>query len=210
MRTAIAAACIVLALAAGCSLLNPDGGKFKPEGTKFTLDPGIQTTAITGSDTGYSRFGLFPVEIRGRSTTGQAVFDTLVGGLFFVSLNSETQHIVVIKPQVVSFGAAETSLVIGGFCCNPELDAPGAEDGFEIGPVTDNADLRKIVDICADRNVTYSTVTVQMAVWQVTDGDGLTAAMEDSLHDLPPDSSLLYGRPCLPDIKVLKPLRPGR
>jgi hypothetical protein len=210
MRTAIAAACIVLALAAGCSLLNPDGGKFKPKGTPFALNPDIQVTSIVGSDTGYSRFGNYPLEIHGLSQTGNQATDTLVGGLFLVSLDIQTQHIVIIKPQVVSFGAAETSLVIGGFCCNPELDAPEAEDDFEIGPVTDNADLQKIVDICADRDVTYSGFTVQMAVWQVTDGDGLTAAMEDSLRDLPPDSSLWGGGPSLPGIRELKSLRPGR
>lgn len=191
MRISLAAAGAALALVAGCSLFDTGTGAFEPEGTAFTLDPDIEVAGLTGSDTGFSRYGLYPVEIRGRSRSGQDAVDTLVGGLFFVSQDRKVQHIVIVKSQELRFGAAETCHVIGGFCCNPELDAPESGDAFEIGPVTDNPDLRKIVDICADRLITFSGLTVQLAVWQVTDGDGLTAAMEDSLRNLPPDSTLL-------------------
>lgn len=191
-----------------CSLFDTDK-EFEPKGTAFALDPGIAISALYGSDTGYSRVGFFNVELRGRSTTGQVIVETLPGGLFFLPGSDETQNLIIIKRQIVSFGAAETAYVIGSFCCNSGLHAPGSEDAFTIGPVTDNADLKRIIDICADRDITWHAYLVQSAVWQVTDGPGLTQRMEDSLRAMPPDT-LKVGRAPRPDIRQLKRGRQGR
>jgi hypothetical protein len=191
-----------------CSLFNTDK-EFRPRGTAFALDPGVAVSALYGSDTGYSRVGFFNVELRGRSITGGVVVETLPGGLFFIPGSDETQNLIVIKPQVINFGATETTWVIGCFCCNSGLDAPGSEDAFTIGPVTDNADLKRIVAICADRDIAWHTVLVQTAVWQVTDGSGLTQGMEDSLRAIPVDT-LKLGRAPLPDVERLKQTWRGR
>ncbi len=192
----------LLLLSAGCNPFQQDK-EFKPKGTPFTLNPAITVTALYGSDTGYSRHGFFNLELRGRATT--IVIETLPGGLFFIPKNKETQNLIVIKPQVFLFSTVETTYVIGAFCCNAGLHAPDASDDYTIGPVTDNPDLRKIVNICADRDLTFHGFLVQEAVWQVTDGDGLTPGMEDSLRNLlPPDTSRLPEPTSLP----LRPLKP--
>uniref|UniRef100_A0A7C4GDG3 Uncharacterized protein n=1 Tax=candidate division WOR-3 bacterium TaxID=2052148 RepID=A0A7C4GDG3_UNCW3 len=211
MKALAAVFAALLALNSGCNLLNQDD-EFKPRGTPFTLNPDITVSALLGSDTGYSPVGMFNAEMRGRSRTGQIVEETLVGGLFFIPGTKGVQNLIIIKPQIVRFGPAETTYVIGCFCCNSSLSAPDPADRFTIGPVTDNADLRKIVNICADRDITFHTSLVQDAVWQVTDGSGLTRAMEDSLRAMPPDTLRTCGKkptgvgPALPrpDIRRLK------
>lgn len=206
LRALALALCILspalVLLVSSCSLINRDR-EFKPKGASFALNPGITVSALYGSDTGYSRVGFFNVELRGRSATGQVIVETLPGGLFFIPGSDKTQNLIVIRPQIISFGATETTWVIGSFCCNSGLHTPDGDDVFAIGPVTDNADLKKIIDIVADRDITWYSYLVQSAVWQVTDGTGLTPNTEDSLRNLPPDTTRLDRAP-LPDLGQLK------
>jgi len=182
---------VVLALVAGCNPFGTTKTEFAPHGTPFTLNPNIAVSRIDGDFSSYNPNGLFQLSLYARSLSGVVEGDTLVAGLFLVSKTDSVQHMIFVKPWVISVGTIDTVIALGCYCCNSGLHAPDSVDAYEIGPVTDNAKLKRIIDIVRDKDVTSDLVTVQTAVWQVTDNGELTQDMIDQLNALPPDTSHL-------------------
>jgi hypothetical protein len=99
------------------------------------------------------------------------------------------------QPIVVPAGH-DTLITIGAFCCNEGRDPPDDADTFAVGPITDIAELQEIISITRFKRLNATNVLmVQNAIWSVTDGDGLTQVMIDSLNRLPNDS--VVGSPAI-------------
>jgi|GEM_PF-549208 len=182
----------VLVLGAALLTCLPIGNPgFEPTGTPFHLKATVRMVKLTGSRTGYNPTGLFSMDFTGQSLTADTTSDTLPAGLVLRSLSQPVQHMIIVKdqPLVVSAGH-DTLITIGTFCCNEGRNPPTDTDYFEIGPITDNTELQQIYSITRFKELNSSNVlTVQNAVWAVTDGDGLTQAMLDSLNNLPNDTT---------------------
>jgi hypothetical protein len=182
---------VVLALVAGCNSFGTQETEFTPHGTTFTLNPNIAVSRGDGNFCSYNPNGLFQLSLYARSLSGVVEGDTLVAGLFLVSKSDSVQHMLLVKPWAINVGTTDTVIALGCYCCNSGLHAPESVDTYEIGPVTDNAKLKQIIDIVRDKDVTSDVITVQTAVWQVTDNGELTQDMIDQLNALPPDTSHL-------------------
>ncbi len=105
--------------------------------------------------------------------------------------NQETQHLLSLKDQTVAAAAQTTKTLLGTFCCNKYRNIPDAGDTFDLGPITDNAELQRIASIVKHKDISNSSHMwmVQRAVQMVTDSTGLTQAYIDSLNALPPEKS---------------------
>ncbi|MEO0079136.1 MAG: hypothetical protein ABIK44_00465 [candidate division WOR-3 bacterium] len=187
------AAFTVLLVLACDELLPPDGG-LEPTGTPFTLHPGIAVIAIAGSVRNFSPNGQFALDMTIRSKTSSSVSDTLPAGLLLVSTKRQVQHMVLLKPHIITAGSSATLVVLGTFCCNEFREIPNANDSFALGPITDNAGLNQIIAIIRHKNISNDLGMVQRAVWMVTDSTGLTQAYIDSLNALPADTLMIPGR----------------
>jgi len=174
-------------LLGACSLFGPK--EFKPTGTPFTLGSSITVTSFNGEPPGWDPRGLFALGLTIRSATGDTVLDTLPAGLFLVPGSNEVQNIILLKPFIIRALPGDTAWTIAGFCCNSGLHAPGGEDGFDFGPVTDNALFEQLIGIVADKDYTSALVTVQQAVWDITDNGRLSQTWVDQLNALPPDTT---------------------
>jgi hypothetical protein len=147
-----------------CDMLPTD--EFEPTGTQFALNSNINVISITGDPD---------------------LSDVLPAGLLLVRRNSQTQHLLFLKDQAVTANVLTTKTLLGAFCCNKYRNIPDAGDTFDLGPITDNADLQQVISIVENKNISgYNDMwMVQRAVQMVTDSTGLTQAYIDSLNALP-------------------------
>jgi hypothetical protein len=181
-RAALALTLLFLA----CDMLPTD--EFEPTGTQFTLNSDINVVSITG-DPDLSDMGPMTIAFNAVSRTSSTETALLPAGLLLVRRNSETQHLLFLKDQAIAAQTSPTKTLVGTFCCNKYRNIPDAGDTFDLGPVTDNAELLRIVGIVKTKDISNSSNLwmVQRAVQMVTDSTGLTQAYVDSLNALPPE-----------------------
>jgi hypothetical protein len=183
-RGAIALALLFLA----CDML--PNGEFEPTGSQFSINPNINVISITG-DPHTNDMGPMTIAIRDSSRTSSTESAVLPAGLLLVRRNNQTQHLLFLKDQTITAQVSPTTTLVGTFCCNKHRNIPDAGDTFNLGPMTDNADLQQIVGIVKHKDGSNSSDMwmVQRAVQMVTDSTGLTQAYIDSLNALPPDTT---------------------
>jgi len=180
LRGALALALLFLA----CDLLPTD--EFQPSGTQFSLNSNIYVFSITG-DPDLNDMGPMTIAIKDSSRTSSTESAVLPAGLLLVRRNNQTQHLLFLKDQTVTAQVSPTKTLFGTFCCNKHRNIPDAGDTFELGPITDNAELLQIVGIVKNKDISNSSNMwmVQRAVQMVTDSTGLTQDYIDSLNALP-------------------------
>ena len=176
----------VLLLTGGCDDFLPDED-FKPTGTPFSLNPGLALVNITGGQQPLPT-GTYTIDMTCQATGGAPVSQSFPAGLQFISTQRRVQHVIMLKPQTAEFGTDETRSSLGVFCGNRYRRTPDRLDTFELGPVTDNRELREIAELVRDRSITAGIWMVQRAVWMVTDSTGLNQAYRDSLAALPSET----------------------
>jgi len=184
VRSATALALLFFA----CDLLPTN--EFEPTGTQFSINPDINVVSITGDpDINYK--GPMTVAFRAVSRTSSTESDVLPAGLLLVRRNNQTQHLLFLKDQPVTAQTSTTKTLLGTFCCNRDRDLPDSGHTFDLGPVTDNPELRQIVSLVKNKDVSNGSNMwmVQRAVQMVTDSTGLTQAYIDSINALPADTT---------------------
>jgi hypothetical protein len=180
-------ACLVALLALlACDVLEPDDGLTDLTGDTFTLNPNINVVAITGNP-GLSPNGPFTLGMTVSSKSSNVETDVLPAGLFLRRRQKSTQHMLLLKPHPVTTGTGTKTELLGTFCCNKHRPSPDLGDTFDLGPVTNNAGLRQILNLVADKDISdaMNMHMVQRAVYMVTDSTGLTPEYIDSLQALP-------------------------
>jgi len=173
-----------LALLLGACRQADDTG-FEFTGTPFAPDTGIAVTGITGSDES-PRTGWLAVDVSTGTDRAGRTLD-LPAGLFLLARSSGAQPAVVLVRQSPPVDSGAGTVLVDCYCCDIDLDVPGTGDSLEFGNVTDNADLLRIIDIIAlkDLSTGHAQDLVQAAVWQVTEENALPASYVDSLAALP-------------------------
>jgi hypothetical protein len=163
-------------------------GDFQPSGTQFNLNSGINVIRISGSVSGWDASAPYAVDFTDSSLTGNSQSDVLPAGLFLVSNSSNYQHLLIVRDYPVTAQAGyDTTLVIGVYCCNSDRHFPDDSATYKIGPTTDNSLLQQVVAITRHKQITDASQTsiVQDAVTSITDGNGLSQSLIDSLNSLP-------------------------
>jgi hypothetical protein len=173
-------------LALSCDILPVD--EFTPTGSQFNINSNIDVVSITG-DPDLSPNGPFTLGLTVKSKTAGSETDVLPAGLLLKRRVNNTQHMLLLKPHNVTAGSSNTIVLLGTFCCNRNRPSPDQGDTFDIGPVTDNSDLNRIVNLVAGKDISNGSDMwmVQRAVYMVTDSTGLPQAYIDSINALPPE-----------------------
>ncbi len=184
---------LIVALAAmlvvaGCGLFDRKPKEFEPRGTPFTLKPTVPLLRVTGAApyTNFNGWTTLGFEVRGDTAPW---VETLPAGLFFLAKSKEVQNIILLKRHIIRGVPYDTVLPIGGFCINPTRGVPGAGDTFELGPVTDHAEMRRLITAVADKDIRCVALGwLQLAVWEVVEDGKLADHWLDSISRLPPDT----------------------
>jgi hypothetical protein len=184
LRGAIALVLLFLA----CDFL--PNGEFEPTGTQFNVNSNIDVISITGNPD-LSPNGPFTLGMTIVSKTSSTENDVLPAGLLLKRRVNNTQHMLLLKPHAISAGTSNSVALLGTFCCNKFRASPDVGDTFDIGPITDNTDLKQLVNLVQHKDVSHPTDMwmVQRAVYMVTDSTGLTQAYIDSINALPADTT---------------------
>ena len=190
-----------LILAAACGGDSSTGPKppalpfDRPTGTPFTLPTGVTTVGVLkgpdASCAAATRVGfsvqLVEVCVTLHNSTTSTVMTTFPPGIVLISKSNEVQNGTQVQPIVVPVRAgSDTTVVLELYCVNLTRHATAPGDEYTLGVVSDNAGLREIVNILANKVIDESSVsTVQDAIWEVSDGDGLTSVTRTDLQSLP-------------------------
>ena len=164
-------------------------------------------TAISIGDFGGLPGGAFTVCLYLQNTTGQTITIQFPQELLIFSNTIHTQNGVIISLGTITIPAHSEKVVIAGaFCINLQRSVPdlhtdqGNLQAFSFGPATVPAQLKEISDILKPKNITYKSITtpggsvdptrmakltiIQSAIWDATDGEGITAETKDALRSI--------------------------
>lgn len=185
---------LVLVFSPTCDFLRTNQD-FEPTGAPYYLNPNIELVRIRESKTRYNPAGAFSLDFIARSKSMNTETITLPAGLFFLAANKKIQNTIIVKDYQISVTSVVDTFTIGVFSVNEFKDLPGDSDFYTIGPITNNPDLIRIIDIVKHKSLNASNVlTVQRAIYQVTSDDSLSPAMVESLNMLPPESNFFSRR----------------
>jgi hypothetical protein len=168
-----------------------------PEGTPFSLPEGIVLEKMRFSDTCYEQ------NWRNRSGIGRGVYFcmTLTNTtnqprpvrlppyIIFISKTVKVQNGILLFPYEYMVPARLTvTFLVEAFCLNKQRDPARWGDEFKLGPVSDNAELKKVAAALAGKeqvlqitgfedNASFAKkvndqTTVCKAIWEITEGSG--------------------------------------
>ncbi len=170
----------------------------QPTGTAFALPAGVTvegkmfgsgpTGACAGLDPVSTSLDFVAVCMTLHNTTDADTTVVLPAGLVLIAKDTEVQNGTQVVPISIRIApGSDTTIVYSLFCVNQHRLPSGEEDEFTFGPVSDNAGLGEIITLVKDKDVTTSDAAdvIQWAIWEVSDGGGLTADTRDQLTALP-------------------------
>lgn len=105
-----------------------------------------------------------------------------------VTANGGVTPVLEIPPPPTGAAAGSTvEFTLSGYCLNLSRDVPDEDYPYGTGVITSDPGLRLILAAIAGKNL-YLSVSrsfIQDALWNYTDGDGLTQELLDELAALP-------------------------
>ncbi len=173
---------LILLLFFGCDNLFPPED-YQPSGSPFSLNSGIDCLGIMSSDTLYSPSGAFTLELRVKASSEK--MDTLPAGLFFLSSEKSKKDMIIVKNFPINAFPSERVYTLPVFGVQRRREIPAATN-YLFGPVTDDPDLQRIIEILKKKRIEGRNVSlVQSAIYRLTDGEELTPGLLDTLNSLP-------------------------
>lgn len=200
MKALLCAACV--AVMVGCGL----GQTHQPikglgasteaiQGAPYTLPAGVTLQGNLGGLGSGSKCGDDPhvgsgtdVRVCGEFQNGNAepTEVPIPCGLTLVSENSGVQHgVFVQKATFVLAANISRKQGLDGYCGNLERDPSSDGDVFRFGPVVDDPQIKELCELLEDKTIDAEDVpAVQDALWDITDGEGLTDESRALLQSL--------------------------
>lgn len=140
----------------------------------------------------------FCITLRNTKTNGPVIIP-FPPQLVFQSSSQLYQNVLCINIGAITLAAGETRTIVAqGYCINKGRHVPQTFDeatgdflGYSFGPSTIPAPLQELADILQSKHITMATVlkadgtidntkiakytVIQKAIWEITDGEGLSA-----------------------------------
>lgn len=165
--------------------------KKPPKGKKLALPDAVKvqgslrgapsTGTPVGSGVGHVDVGLKLAGGNGATTV------TLPAGTMMTSKREDVQHGVLV--QAVVFGVpanTTTHWILRMYCANKTRSPAGEDAEFDLGPVASDPVLDHLFRLLEPKEIPEDMVElVQQAVWEITDGNGLTPETTSKLSALP-------------------------
>lgn len=188
-------ALVSLAILAGvCEKVPERGwerGFFRPiEETNrpWNLPVGLSLRSCVGADDEDTMVSLLPLVAKVFNETGKRMTTTLPAGLVFEPGNYEYQYMIILQPFVVTVPPdMDTTVVLPTFCCNEDLDEPDDESNYTIHSQEWEVEMNEFVNLLKGKRLVgfHTLELVQAALFEITDGNGLTDSMRTKLAGLP-------------------------
>jgi len=192
MRTVLFAVPALLVLAAGVCQKVPERqwerGFFEPIGGRpYRLPPGLDLVSCYGYDDEIPA-SFLPLEMVLHNATAQSVSATLPAGLVFEPNDIEYQYMMLLQPFTFAVPAgADTALLLPTYCCNFDLDTPDDESNYAIAIQIWERELNELIELVRGKRLEGEDAVdlAQEALYEITDGEGLTDSTRVRLQNLP-------------------------
>lgn len=171
-----------------------------PSGQPHAWPPGVQVERPIKGDDPYcvpqdqqstppaGHGGLVRLCLGFRNTGAVPVTVVLPPGLIFVSDSLQTQNGIVLQTTtiVVPPGSLTYYVPVYLYCLNlGRHPTAGGQDTYQSGPVTDDAAVLELLSLLQSKDVPPSfEFPLQEALWDITDGNGLTQDDRDAIAAL--------------------------
>jgi hypothetical protein len=129
-----------------------------------------------------------PLEMTLHNAKTTRVTVTFPAGLVFLPADAAYQYMILLQDFKFSVPAGlDTLISLPTYCCNEMLDVPDETSTYELGPREYEKEMNELFDIVADRRLSGDTAVTlaQDALWEITDGTGLTDSTRALLRNLP-------------------------
>jgi hypothetical protein len=172
-----------------------------PAGTPFALPAGVtlKNDEITGDFEPDCKAESDPIEYGSdliiacmgfTNTTTAAITLKLPAGLFFLVKAPEGQNGLMLQDHELTLPAGQTSFFkINLFCANKHCVYGRRTDRYTFGNVTNDPKLRELVDLAKKVRLEFGhtdeAYAFGQAIWDITDGDGVTAEHRALIAGLP-------------------------
>lgn len=163
-------------------------GNFVPIGGKpYQLPSGLTVREIKGLGE-ETTFSLMPLRAVLFNTTSSRVNVRMPAGLVFSPLDLEYQYLMLVQEFAFSVPPdQDTAILLPTFGCNEDLDEPDEEMSYEIHSQVWEREFNELFTILKPKHLDNGDAAelVQDAVYEITDGDGLTDSTRQLLQQLP-------------------------
>ncbi len=166
-----------------------------PAGTPFTLPAGVvlegEMTGDVEANCGSSSIvergsDLVSICIGLKNTTTADVTVTFPAGLVFLAKDPAAQNAIILQSHDLKVPAGEVAyFYFRPFCLNEHCIYGRKEDRYTFGNVTSDPKLKEIIALAATKELdgTVGSAVFARVIWDVTDGDGITAEHRANLKD---------------------------
>lgn len=128
--------------------------------------------------------------------TGKDTVLVLPAGLTFKAADPKDQNGILIQDLPVALTKGSTcNTMVYVYCINQHRHGSSAESSYSFGPVTESRPIQELIDLLSHKKVNLgagetSTLNgpigdIQIWVWQLTDGEGLTPQDKAAIQALP-------------------------
>jgi hypothetical protein len=163
-------------------------GHFEPIGGKpYKLPSGLEVRQIIGYDDEIAT-SFLPLALTVLNNTQQRIAVTMPEGLVFSPLNHEYQYMMLLQSFSFSVPADQDTLILlPTYCANEDLDEPDDESFYEINIQVWERELCELFTLLRDKHLDYEDAVelAQEALFEITDGEGLTDETREALKNLP-------------------------
>lgn len=190
-RILLAAFCLAVMVGGSCRQVPErqwERGFFEPIGGKpFRLPNGVAVFSCFGYEDEIPT-SFLPLELVIRNTTPKAAGIRMPAGLVFEPNDPEYQYMILLQPFSFTAPAdTDTVCLLPTYCCNFDLDTPDEESNYAIAIQVWERELNELFDLVKDKRLdTEDAVDLaQDALYEITDGNGLTDSTRAALQRLP-------------------------
>jgi hypothetical protein len=162
----------------------------QPTGATTTLPSGVKVRdqfrggaskgVRVGSGHGYVDVGL---RLQG---TGESRSIEFPAGQTMISSNPSVQHGILVQPVTIEVAAQKVrDWVLSMYCANKTRQPANEDTEYTLGPVVRDPALDELFGLLNGKHISADhTELVQNAVWEITDGEGLTRELRRALSSI--------------------------
>lgn len=167
---------------------NWERGDFRPDpGRDWDLPADLRVQSIVGWEDEIPNSQLpLAVALRNTGTARRSV--TMPAGLCFKPRDPEFQYLVLLQEFTFSVPADDTTVLVPTWSANEDRDEPEDESVYDIDLVAWDREMKELYDLLQGKIIHDTLVDLDLlqdALWEVTDGEGLTDSTRAWIKELP-------------------------
>lgn len=163
-------------------------GAFEPIGGRpYRLPDGLEVRSIIGAEEEIPTSNL-PLKMAILNNTTRRISVLMPAGLVFAPADPEYQYMMLLQQFSFSVPAdQDTAILLPTYCANENRDEPDEDAQYQIAVQVWERELNELFELLKDKRLDNEEAVelAQEALFEITDGNGLTDSTRTRLRNLP-------------------------